>query len=72
LSHSPRRSPTPSPAPTIRPFEPAKFDEQLFGKEVAQSHRADDSHAFAIVSWILFAIVLSGCLLMLGTVWFVF
>lgn len=56
-------SPTRSPATGI--------DEELFGVETATRYRADDSEAFTAVSWILFAIVMSGCLLMLGTVLFV-
>jgi len=50
------------------PAEAIGFDERCFGEEAARQFRQDDSQAFAAVSWILFAIVLSGCLLMLGTV----
>jgi len=47
------------------------IDAQLFGVEAATRYRADDAEAFTAVSWILFAIVMGGCLLMLGTVLFV-
>ncbi len=58
-------------SPTRLPAATAGIDEQLFGVEAATRYRAEDSEAFTAVSWILFAIVMSGCLLMLGTVLFV-
>jgi hypothetical protein len=43
-------------------------EERVFGRETASGLEEEDRQAFAAVSWILFAIVSTGCLLMAGAV----
>lgn len=61
--------------PVSRPSNPLPavdrellIDERLFGAEQAQWLRHEDQTALTTVSYILFAIVSAGCLLMLGSV----
>jgi len=67
----PRSTPKGSLAASPSRLPTQGIDAQLFGVEAATRYRADDAEAFTAVSWILFAIVMGGCLLMLGTVLFV-
>ncbi len=54
--------------PPIQEYEDEFVDAQIFGKTVSRQLDHDDHEAFATVSWILVAIVSSGCLLMAGAV----